>query len=135
MTIDKYKKEDGSYVDEEGTHYDDAISFLSSGVLGFCGCGNPRSSLEFVRDVLVYIDEPRGNLSKPYAERVEVISRWMDDASRLFQSEGAKYFMFYVMDNLGLTEHGGSVPGWLTEKGRNLMHDISELLTQPDEPS
>lgn len=38
--------------------------------------------------------------------------------------------MWYWLDNKGYTEHGGSVPGWLTEEGWKLLEDLEELMAE-----
>jgi len=107
MHIDKYKQADGWYLDEEGVSYEDAGSFLGTKILDFCGCGNPDSALEYVRDVMQNI-------------------KGKDFDSRKY--DGKEYFVWYYLDNKELTDHGSSVPGWLTEKGEEFLEDLNEYL-------
>lgn len=123
MHIDKYKKEVG-YEDPDGCFHEDAESFLQTYSLGFCGCGRPEDSLAYVRDVLQHID----NLKQLVWEKKQTYEEWTAAGKKLFASDGAEYFAFYVMDTKGLTEHGGSVPGWLTDKGREMLEDLNEHL-------
>ena len=48
MHIDKYKKDDG--------YYDDDNTFCQVRLFGFCSCGLPRKNLEYIRDGLAHID-------------------------------------------------------------------------------
>ena len=106
MNIDKFKQPDGSYFDENEIYYRDAIEFIM-GMLDFCGCGNPEQSLKYILKALIYINDKETELP--------------------FSSDGEKYFVYYVLDKLELTEHGCSVPGWLTEKGEELLADLLTL--------
>jgi hypothetical protein len=124
MHIDRYKKPDGSYEDPEGCHHEDAESFLQTYVLGFCGCGRPEDSLAYVRDVLQHID----NLKQLVLDKKQTYEEWTAAGKKLFATDGAEYFAFYVMDTKGLTAHGGSVPGWLTDKGRKMLEDLNAHL-------
>lgn len=122
MNIDKYKNPDGSYEDPEGATHEDAESFLQSHVLEFCGCGSPDLSLAYTREVLQYILDLR-----LVWEEKQTYEEWIASGKNLFASDGARYFVFYVLDSKGLTEHGGSVPGWLSEKGMDLLSDLNEM--------
>lgn len=125
MNIDKYKKPDGSYEDPEGCYHEDAESFLQTYVLGFCGCGCPEESLAHIRDVLQHID----NLKQLVWEKKQTYEEWTAAGNKIFANSGAEYFAYYFVDTKGLTEHGGSVPGWLTDKGRDFLADVTELLS------
>lgn len=119
MNIDKHK-ENGLYVDEEGLCYDDAQEFIQTAILGFCGCGDPAASQTYLRDVLQFIREVHENEE----ENWDVPWKRLDG---FFHSVGERYTVFYLLDDKGLTEHGSSVPGWLTPKGRELLEDLNEL--------
>ncbi|TXH49494.1 MAG: hypothetical protein E6Q97_22605 [Desulfurellales bacterium] len=130
MTIDKYKQEDGAYVDPSGCHWHDAESFLQGYVLGFCCCGSPSTNLAYVRDCLLNVaklcdirdrTEGRGQQwEKEYHE-------WEEERSKLMGN--ARYFTLYVLDQKGFIEHGGSVGGgWLTDKGKDMLADLEDLL-------
>lgn len=122
MHIDKYKKEDGYYGPDD-CFSETAMNFMQGQILDFCCCGRPEDSLLFMRDVLAHID---GRNRKTWDE-------WNADGAKLFATDGAMYFTFYVLDKKGLTEHGGSVPGWLTPKGREIMEDITEILAHSED--
>ena len=114
MYIDKWKGEFG-YIDEEGCHYDDDESFISTHILGFCGCGCPEEALKYIKGIL--------ELLKDYKDP----NYWSKLDNFFNNNEGLKYTMFYLLDSKGLTEHGYSVPGWLTEKGKGILGDLIEI--------
>jgi len=119
MFIDKWKQEGGIYLDDNNCQWDNAEDFIHGFILGFCCCGYPELSLQYVRDTLNYINNPQ---KIPY-------DQWVDEGLKLFGSESAKYFTLYVMDNFGLTDHGGSINGsFLTDKGHNILNDLNILL-------
>lgn len=126
MHIDRFKNEHGEYVDADGFPYDHAESFLHCAILGFCACGDPRASLTYVRDVLRHIN--RFVELQEECDFSVFYDGWEEDGKKLFPTKGAEYFAYYVLDANGLTEHGSSVPGWLTPKGKEFMEDVNELL-------
>lgn len=123
MHIDKFKREDG-YFTEDNVHYEDAESLIQIEMLGFCGCGNPDDAAEYVRKVLQNIQD-RDKVSKGIT-----FDDWWKQVNELFPINGSAYFMWYFLDSKGFTEHGNSVPGWLTEKGKQLLEDLTEIATQ-----
>ena len=122
MHIDKFKKEDG-YYDEDNCFYENAENFISTGMLGFCGCGEPDEALSYVHKALQIVDD----LSRLVHGKKITYEQWEENNKDEFVNDGAMYFMWYFLDNKGLTEHGGSVPGWLTAKGKELLSDLIEL--------
>ena len=122
MFIDKFKKKDG-YYDQDGCYYEDAESFIATGVLGFCGCGMPDVALEYVRKALQIVDD----LKQLVYEKKLTYEQWEERKKKVFANKGAEYFMWYFLNNKELTEHGVSVPGWLTKKGIELLADLTEL--------
>lgn len=122
MHIDKFKTEDGVYVDEEnGVEFDTAGEFILEwiGLFGFCGCGFPEDALEFLRQALAHV--------KMRADENVTFEAVKQDELSVFGSQGCAYFMYYVLDKAELTEHGGCVPGWLTKEGKELLEDLEEL--------
>ena len=88
--------------------------------LGFCGCGQPDLVRDAMRWTLRCIDVWHNT---PW-------NSWVDGFSAAYARfhalaaptpEAALYLMFYVLDRAGLTEHGGSVPGWLEPSGEAFM--------------
>lgn len=110
--IEKLKKVDDSeypYMDDDGVHYQSKKSYLQS-ELGFCGCGDPDAAMVFVRNTLKLIGERK---------------EWGEGVEKEIPNEGAYYFVLYMLDHKGLTEHGGSVGGsWLSSKGDEVLKDI-----------
>lgn len=51
-----------------------------------------------------------------------------EEEQRVFGSGGAAMFFYYFLDTKDLTDHGGSVPGWLNEKGDALLDELTEFL-------
>ncbi len=121
MYIDKFKKEDG-YYDEDECFYEDAESFLQIKVFGFCVCGCPDENLIFIKNGLSHIDnkQPDGMDHHTWYEN------WVSEGHKIFGNEQSRYFFFYWCDKEELTDHGGSVPGWLTDKGKELLADLIE---------
>jgi hypothetical protein len=122
MYIDKYKR-DGLYYSPNGNSYEDANSFIAEYVLGFCGCGMPNEALDHVKQSLGIVYDLQ---NKVWTDEI-TIEQWRESKSRVFASDGAEYFMWYFLNEREFTEHGGSVPGWLTDKGKELLRDLYEL--------
>jgi hypothetical protein len=123
MNIDKYKKEDG-YYNEDGCFHQDEESFLQVAILGFCGCGDPQLSLKHVQKGLRQIKNLGELSSVKFKQEFE---EWEKENKKLLGGETGVYFMWYFLDREGFSEHGSSVPGWLTEKGKELLEDLDEL--------
>ena len=125
MHIDKFKKDDGFY-DEDDVFYGPAEDFIQSKIFGFCGCGDPEENLKFILAGLSHINDKR-----PKNLDFDVWwKQWIKRGHEIFGNERSRQFFFYWADKEGFTEHGGCVPGWLTEKGKNILEDITELITQ-----
>lgn len=100
--------------DYEGLCHNDDESVLQCGVLGCCGCGTPEDNLRYIAKGLAHFTED--------GVRAEYITEWND-----FSNEEATFFL-YMMDVLGVTEHGSSIYGsWLTEKGKALVKSLIKL--------
>lgn len=128
-TLSAYE-EDGGYRDDQGVFYEDSEAFLQCAVLGFCGCGSPGDSLAYILRGLELIGEASPN------ERSEWRDWYVGHRARMdehFKSTGAEYFFLYWCDKEGFTDHGGSVPGWLTESGRSLLAMLLEWRSSLDE--
>ncbi len=111
--IEKLKKVDDfdfTYLDENEISHPSKKSYLQTEILGFCGCGNPDSAMVFVRDILRLLEERKG-----FGEEIK----------KELPSDGIYYFVLYMLDNKGLTDHGGSIGGsWLSDKGKEVLADI-----------
>jgi hypothetical protein len=120
MNIDKYRQEDGTYLDEEGITHENAVDFLCS-KLNFCGCGQPEEGLYYVLKSLRYIDLLKDVWNKKMSNELYC-------NKSPFNSEGEEMFVRYILDHLGFTTHGGGVGGaWLEDKGKELLSDLEEL--------
>ena len=122
MYIDKYFKKDG-YYDEYGCFYGDAKSFIATSIFGFCGCGMPNEALEYVRKSLQLVDD----LTNLVFPNIISYEDWEKRKKQVFSDNGAEYLMWYFLNEKELTQHGSSVPGWLTQKGIELLSDINKL--------
>jgi hypothetical protein len=115
--IEKYLKEDGwyKYPNEDGCDYETAESLIQTGVLEFCGCGREEDNLRFVLGGLEIIDEYA--TGTPFKE-------WKKKAIEHFGNELSAQFFYYWADKEEYSEHGSCIPGWLTNKGKDLLSDI-----------
>lgn len=84
-------------------------------ILGWCMCGVPDQSQKAVMKALRHI----ANLQDLVWTKDMQFDEWNQQGRDLFGEW--EYAIYYVLDEKELTEHGGSVPGWLTDKGRELL--------------
>lgn len=134
LTIRRLWRDDsGCYVTDDGCHHSDPEDVLDH-LLGFCGCGSPEAARAYARDGLALIESEHAP-REAHETREAWTARWERiKAARaaLFGTDGAAYFFWYWADARGLTEHGGSVPGWLTTKGKEILHDLRILLADAE---
>jgi len=123
LSIDKYRNEDDTYTDENECTHDSAVDFYQCHVFDFCGCGCPEKNLALIRDGLQYIKNGAYDETDP-----DWYKKWQKKGWNIFGNEQSRYFFFYWADKEGLTEHGGSVPGWLTDKGQEALEDLTIIL-------
>lgn len=109
----------------DGCHYDSAED-LVSGMLGFCGCGAPDLALDYVGAGLDLVAQ-RMALWESQDGHAETRFK-ATEARELehFGTDGARYFFWYWADGEGFLEHGSLVPGWLTERGKQMLALIGE---------
>ena len=131
--ISDYVNESGAFV-YDGCEYDTAQALVERCILGFCGCGIPDETREYVEEGLsiiesisVFAREHADPFSEDFdafhkAKRQRIVAR--------FTNMESWYFFLYWCDAEKLVEHGSSLPGWLTEKSSNLL----SLLRQVKEP-
>ncbi len=129
LAQDEYKTSDDSY-NKEGSDYETLESLIQCGFLKFCGCGNPEDNLLYILGGLELLAERwpiLGLRDKMNHEEWEVIyNSWFAKNDKYYSNEGAKYFFYYWLDTMSFTEHGGSVPGWLTDTGEELLQLLKE---------
>lgn len=89
-----------------------------------CLCGNPEAVLGMLLRLLRWIDT---DLGKPGPNWSDVVSSWRAQFTEWCPDQGTQYFLLYWLDHHAqdLTEHGGSVPGWLTKKGKDLLEALA----------
>jgi len=104
---------------------DELIDIIHINFFGFCGCGCPEEPIILVRDAMRYIKKCK--LLEWNKDSTYTYEDWNTEGDQLFHTQAIRYFMFYWLDKEEFTEHGGSVPGWLTDKGEDLL-EILELL-------
>jgi hypothetical protein len=122
LWIDKFKK-DNDYVDSSDCHWgDDPVDFIQGSVLDFCCCGQPENNLEYIGQVLRHVLNLK---EKVWAKEWEY-DHWVEEGSKIGTSTQLD-FVYYFLDQKGLTEHGGSIPGWLTDYGENILKDIEQI--------
>jgi hypothetical protein len=108
-----------TYEDSDGVCHMDSEGLLGS-YIDLCGCGNPEEALKFIRLSLSQIDK-----LKTVWQKEITYENWEKENKEIYFNSGIEYFTYYMLDNYKLTEHGGSVPGWLSEKGKILLHDLN----------
>ena len=99
--------------------------------LGFCGCGMPSDAAEFIAKALAHIGH------RCWDGPDFTYEDWKAEGDALFHNDGIAYFVYYVFDKLELTDHGGSVPGWLTDLGKDVLAKLEKLPAEekPIEPT
>lgn len=94
--------------------------------LGFCGCGIPDDCMLFVRDYLELMkkrSDENDDLST--TDTWMENSKKMDDLIREHPRE-LEYIFYYWLDDKRLTEHGGSVPGWIDGDGYEVLDKLNQ---------
>jgi len=120
------RQDDSWFLDEDDISHENAESYLGN-QLSFCGCGRPEDALLFMRDVLHALDTKGGSRDEWEERNKNLKELWHSIP------DGIMYLVYYFLDNKELTTHGGSVPGWLTEKGLTMMHDLDVYKGEIDE--
>lgn len=88
----------------------------------FCGCGSPEDACQALLDLL----------------RIHPLYEHQEELAALAADSGQTMILLYLLDSMGLTEHGGTVEGgWLTAKGQAVLaalkaeaDDCFEALTE-----
>jgi len=121
--------------DPFGFSRDGAESILTEEA-GFCGCGQPGEAAATLHRILKAMRARRARwLSEPaLTDQLSTVAGLDSGQGEVFlalnmeQEPGVAYLLLYMLANLDIEEHGGSVPGWLTPKGEMLCEllDIVE---------
>lgn len=116
------KKEDESYIDEDGVYYDSAISVIFSKYLEFCTCGNQRAVAKYILDGLKLLRNAR-------LLNYDMFN--IKQNSYFGSSSGADFFWLWA-ESRGFTEHGSCIPGWLTDEGVDLIECLEWALVEKE---
>jgi len=122
-----YSHDDRTYIDPTGCHWDNPQEFIQGYMFGFCCCGEPNHALSLVRDVLRHIKNVREKVYESELSFGDAWKQWEQEGKKIC-GERELYFVYYFLHLKNLTEHGGSVPGWLTDAGEELLHDLDAIL-------
>jgi hypothetical protein len=121
MRLSEFRQADGGYLYKD-CYYQDATDLLQTGFFEFCSCGAPEDNLEYVLRGL----ESIAALQDKVWTKAMTYEQWAAECDKHLGDDKAQYFFFYWADFQELTEHGGAVPGWLTDKGRDVMTMLRE---------
>lgn len=96
-------------------------------LIPLCGCGKPSDTMRYVISILQAIRD-RSDSGWIYMSGMAFHRAFhLPVTADGYVDHLAGYFLLYMLDHLGLTEHGGNVMAcWLTEKG----HRAIDLYTQ-----
>ena len=113
----KIDSQDDGWFKFDDTDFQTLEDLIQTGILGFCGCGAPDENLEYIRRglELIAVPYPEGNDWAAWNATRKA------SVQEIFGNDRSAYFFYYWCDKHRLTEHGGSVPGWLDEKGKKLL--------------
>lgn len=109
-----------------------------------CHCGRPGEMVGVVHGLLA---ELRDWFDRPDPQRQpdQIMRGIMPPGDPTYRAEveahlarldaivpnKAAWLYWYVFDHWGWTEHGGSVPGWLTDEGREVVAYLDEQKGEP----
>ncbi len=130
MAFERYTGTSGQLIGRDQCEYesDDKLGFIQCGVLEFCLCGRPEDNIAYVLGGLELIHS-----SCPEGMNFEV---WFSDHQKTelahFGTRESAMFFYYWADKEGWAEHGGSVPGWLTDDGLDLLSGLREWYGKSD---
>jgi hypothetical protein len=85
-------------------------------VFGSCGCGEPDAVAELLYEVLRRVSE--GSRRAGLAD--------------LLPTDGLMFSYLGWLTHVELIEHGGGMPGWLTERGKAVLQALSDHGTVVD---
>jgi hypothetical protein len=128
--LEDYASERGGYKDSNDCWHEDTTDLIQNGILGFCACGGPEENLAYILGGLELIDERHEAEAAGWDWKA-----WEAKCVQHFGNIEAAYFFWYWADKERLTEHGGSVPGWLDERGHHLLGLLREWKGVTNEPT
>ena len=101
------KEGEFNFKSKDGVDYPNKESYLFTGIIGGCGCGN---SEEISVDV--------------YNLFIKIATETPDKHIAIYKDRYSE-LIAHIFDAKGLTEHGTSIGGsWLTEKGKAIYEEI-----------
>jgi len=103
----------------EGILIDELDSFFTYDIIGICGCGDPDLCKKDIRDILNIIYE-YDNSEDDFSKKYEVKQNRLLDRFGCMSvyDNSLLLFMVYILDNVGLLEHGSGIGGaWITNLG------------------
>ena len=107
------------WIGPDTCHYDTQREAMHFGVLGMCGCGNPKEAYNFLRDILKICDR-RANHDDdkaPWVNAQEEIAKLVAANPDL-----SAHVLLHFLTDKDVLEHGGSVGGsWLTSMGQQIV--------------
>lgn len=107
----------------------DHNEYIIETIFGWCGCGNPAAAGQYILAVL-----RRVKVRSDYDNRGS-FEKVTDDDKQLQPFKGALEIMWYIMYQVELTEHVGSVPGWLTDKGTEVLEILEAYFKDQEDPT
>lgn len=125
MHLNKYKQSDGTIL-YKGVVYENGIDFYHRGIFGFCGCGDPTSNMRYILGILELLYK-RSMLGEGEPKN------WENHTKELigyFKSYQEMNFVLYVLDKLGVIDHGTNIRGSFVDydDGVDMLEDLRELL-------
>lgn len=126
--LDSLKEDGGGWLDAEDCYWQDRMGYVMH-TLDFCGCGLPESAATYIRDGLQALAAYWETVRKEPRLGTVPVEVWREFEAH-WPDEGSRYFFWYWLDAQKLTEHGGSVPGWLTDKGEDYLAALNEVLAE-----
>lgn len=130
---------DGGLLSADGCNWDDIGDIFLGSIVGQCLCGMPFDVIQFIHDGIAHLAMPKqewgGKTGIVFVETEQWKARQAAEAKH---SDGSLYFLWHSLENMGLLEHGGSAPGWLTGKGEHFFTLVDAAVkenTDDDEPA
>lgn len=122
IDIECENEEDFFINNDDDLCYQLFINFVIEQVFKWCGCSSPDEAYDQIHKILKLLKIRNDIEYEEYKEKLNEITG----------NYGNAMIIFYVLDEKGLTEHGGGVGGsWLYCKGEELfelMNDYEKLL-------
>lgn len=127
--VDNYWNDERQVYVKDEEDFDSVDQLIHNGFFDFCCCGMPDASLRFIWEVLYSLDYIWQAKEMPQEEWSSRWKAWEEKQKDV----NAVYFLYYWLDNEGFTEHGGSVPGWLTSDGEDLLYSLNKIFNNGQE--